>query len=180
MRTEVIEHKNIRYDLRFEAPSKKNLFFVHGASCDSRVYSNVIQILSKDFNIMAIDLNGHGDSEGDGFRSVFDHAFICAELIDRKQLGSWNVIGHSLGGAIGLAMAVYTSNLLESLILVGTGSRLRVPDAFLNAVKDGGNNEHINKEFLASSIVDASNNDTLNLLLPIINSANPNSVNFSF
>ena len=98
MPIEVIEDKKIYYSLNFQSPSRKNLFFIHGASSDSRVFLNVVENLSKKFNIVTIDLSGHGQSEGEGYRNVVDHAFICGELLKRLDLGEWNLLGHSLGG----------------------------------------------------------------------------------
>ena len=60
---------------------------------------------------MSIDLNGHGKSEGEGFRSVMDHAFTCAKLLENKRLGRWDIMGHSLGGAIAMTLALYKGRI---------------------------------------------------------------------
>ena len=173
MPIEVIEDKKIYYSLNFQSPSRKNLLFIHGASSDSRVFLNVVENLSKKFNIVIIDLSGHGQSEGEGYRNVVDHAFICGELLKRLDLGEWSLLGHSLGGAIGMAMGVYMPKLVESLILVSTGARLRVPESFLSAIEKGSNNAQLNKEFLLNSIYDTSNRHLLDYLLTIMNDVDP-------
>ena len=54
------------------------LFLIHGASCDSKVFLELSNKLLKKFNILSIDLNGHGESGGEGFRGIVDHAFtLC-------------------------------------------------------------------------------------------------------
>ena len=175
MLKEVIEFKKISYSFDFNESRKSNLFLIHGASCDSRVFLELIDRLSKQFNIMSIDLNGHGESEGEGFRGVVDHAFICAELLEKKNLGRWNIMGHSLGGAIAMTLALYKPNLIESLILVATGSRLRIPDSFLSEIKKD-NNYDFNREFLRESIFDSSDDKALTFLLEIMQSTNPKAV----
>ena len=75
------------------------------ASSDSRVFLNIVENLSKKFNIVIIDLSGHGQSEGEGYRNVVDHAFICGELLKRLDLGEWNIrtfIGGNWNGYGGL------------------------------------------------------------------------------
>ena len=111
-------------------------------------------------------------NQKEGFRSVMDHAFICAELLENKRLGRWDVMGHSLGGAIALTLALYRPDLIESLILVATGSRLRIPESFLLEVKKG-NNYDLNREFLKNSVFDGSNDNILTPLLEIMQSTNP-------
>ena len=172
MLKEVIEHKKISYRLDFDKSRKKNLFLIHGACCDSSVFLELSDNLLEKFNIMSVDLNGHGDSEGEGFRGVVDHAFICAELLEKRNLGKWNIMGHSLGGAIAMTLALYKPDLIESLILVATGSRLRIPESFLSEIKKG-NNYELNKEFLRNSIFDSSDDNILTSLLEIMQSINP-------
>jgi len=172
MLKEVIEYKKISYRLDFDESRKSNLFLIHGASCDSSVFLELSDNLLEKFNVMSVDLNGHGDSEGEGFRGVVDHAFICAELLEKKNLGKWNIMGHSLGGAIAMTLALYKPDLIESLILVATGARLRIPESFLSEIKKG-NNYELNKEFLRNSIFDSSDDNILTPLLEIMQSINP-------
>ena len=172
MLKEVIEYKKISYRLDFDESRKSNLFLIHGASCDSSVFLELSDNLLEKFNVMSVDLNGHGDSEGEGFRGVVDHAFICAELLEKKNLGKWNIMGHSLGGAIAMTLALYKPDLIESLILVATGARLRIPESFLSEIKKG-NNYELNKEFLRNSIFDSSDDNILTSLLEIMQSINP-------
>ena len=130
MLEEVIENTKISYRLHFDESRKETCSSIHGASCDSKVFLELSNKLLKKFNILSIDLNGHGESGGEGFRGIMDHAFVCAELLEKKSLGRWNIMGHSLGGAIAMTLALYKPDLIESLILVATGSRLRIPESF--------------------------------------------------
>lgn len=169
---EVVENKKINYRFEFNESRKRNLFLIHGACCDSTVFLGLRDKLLEKFNIMTIDLNGHGRSEGEGFRSVMDHAFICAELLENKNLGRWEIMGHSLGGAIALTLALYRPDLIKSLVLVATGSRLRIPESFLSEVKKG-NNYDLNREFLRNSIFDSSDDMILTPLLETMQSIKP-------
>ena len=169
---EVVENTKISYRFDFNEARKRNLLLIHGACCDSSVFLGLRDNLIEKFNIMSIDLNGHGKSEGEGFRSVMDHAFTCAKLLENKRLGRWDIMGHSLGGAIALTLALYRPDLIESLILVATGSRLRIPESFLSEVKKG-NNYDLNREFLRNSLFDGLDDNILIPLLEIMQSINP-------
>ena len=80
MLKEVIENTKISYSLHFDESRKKKLVLIHGACCDSSVFLELSNKLLKKFNIMSIDLNGHGESGGEGFRGIMDHAFVCVSF----------------------------------------------------------------------------------------------------
>lgn len=116
------------------ATTGHRVLYVHGTGCDGRVWQRHMEAIAGEHTSVAIDLPGHGQSEGNGFRGVADYAYFVAELA--KHLG-WNrfvVAGHSLGGGIALALAVYHPEALEGMMLIDTGARLRVnPTVLENA-----------------------------------------------
>jgi pimeloyl-ACP methyl ester carboxylesterase len=75
---------------------------------------------------VAIDLPGHGQSPGSGFRGVGDYTYFAVELTKALGWDRFVIAGHSLGGAIALLTALHHGELLDGLILVDTGARLRV------------------------------------------------------
>jgi pimeloyl-ACP methyl ester carboxylesterase len=84
---------------------------------------------------VAIDLPGHGLSPGRGFRGVGDYTYFVIELAKTLGWDRFVVAGHSLGGAIALLTALYHSELLDGLILVDTGARLRVDQGLLRGAR---------------------------------------------
>ena len=50
MLKEVIEYKKISYRLDFDKSRKKNLFLIHGASCDSSVFLELSDNLLEKFD----------------------------------------------------------------------------------------------------------------------------------
>lgn len=81
--------------------------------------------------IYALDLPGHGKSEGRGQQTIEAY---CQNII--RWLESVNIyravfVGHSMGGAIALTMALKHSDHVVALGLVGSGARLRVAPAIL-------------------------------------------------
>jgi pimeloyl-ACP methyl ester carboxylesterase len=78
---------------------------------------------------VAIDLPGHGQSAGRGFRGAADYSYFVVKLALALGWERFVVAGHSMGGAIALTTALYHADLLNGLLLIDTGARLRVhPD----------------------------------------------------
>lgn len=116
-----------------KAKKGQRVIYIHGTGCNTKVWVKHMEALAKFHTPVAIDLPGHGQSDGCGFRGVGDYSRFVAELA--KSLG-WDrfvVAGHSLGGAIALANAVYDAEMVCGLMLIDTGARLRVHPDILNA-----------------------------------------------
>lgn len=115
------------------------LVFVHGSGDSARSWAQVIAALP-DIPCVALDLPGHGaliEQPGPGAMSVADYAAFVRAEIERRGLIGARVVGHSLGGAIALQLALDTPDLVGGIALVGTGARLRVlPDLLAAAQTD--------------------------------------------
>lgn len=103
---------------------------IHGAGGNHLYWPPQIRRLHEQ-RIFAPDLPGHGKSGGLGCHTVDDYTDALAEFIEALQLNRVVLIGHSMGGAIALLMAVRKPKRVLGLGLVGTGARLRVTPALL-------------------------------------------------
>jgi pimeloyl-ACP methyl ester carboxylesterase len=123
-----IEDLDIHFDhfVPADRANAQRVIYVHGTGCNARVFESHLTKLSLHHEIVALDLPGHGKSNGNGFRSAVDHAFYVGALAEHLHWDSCIVAGHSLGGGIVLASAVYFPKLVSGLILIDTGARLRV------------------------------------------------------
>jgi pimeloyl-ACP methyl ester carboxylesterase len=123
-----IEGLEIHYDHFAEKGSSNThrVIYIHGTGCSGRVFGRHLRMLSERHEVVAIDLPGHGESDGSGFRSVVEHAFYVAGLIEKLGWDSCVVAGHSMGGGIAIALVVYFRQLVDGLLLIDTGARLRV------------------------------------------------------
>jgi len=112
----------------------QNLILVHGAGGDHTHWPAGLRRLSR-VNVYALDLPGHGRSAGRGRTSVDDYAdsvHLFAQTLDLKQV---SVVGHSMGGAIAQILALSQPKWLVSVVLVGTGARLRVHPLILEGLQ---------------------------------------------
>ena len=134
----VIDERTIHYR-SVGSPSARRgrrVLYVHGTGCNSQVWEPHMAALADTHTPVAIDLPGHGRSAGRGFRGVADYTYFVAELAKALGWDRFVVVGHSLGGAIALLTALYHGELLDGLVLVDTGARLRVHSGLLRGSRE--------------------------------------------
>lgn len=120
--------------------ANETLVFVHGSGDSAQVWAPLIHLLPQ-YQSIALDLPGHGAliaEPGSATMSVSEYAaFVQAELT-RHRLTNPTLIGHSLGGAIALQLALEALSAVGRIVLVGSGARLRVAPAFLQDARRAG------------------------------------------
>jgi pimeloyl-ACP methyl ester carboxylesterase len=82
--------------------------------------------------IYAPDLPGHGKSEGIGRQSIADYAACILEFMDQLKLRKAMFVGHSMGGAIALQMALHHSRRTLGIAVINAGSSLRISTELLH------------------------------------------------
>ncbi len=121
------------------------LVFIHGSGDSGQSWSNVVERLPQ-YTCMALDLPGHGaqcDHAGPDVMSVADYASAVHSLLTEPATYTSLtadgrgicLVGHSLGSAIAMRMAVDYPTLVSHLVLVGGGARMRVLPALLEEAK---------------------------------------------
>jgi len=88
----------------------------------------------RDHRIYAMDLPGHGRSDGIGRDLVEDYVGDLTAFMDAVGLNSAIWIGHSLGGAIALHAALHNPHRVLGLGMVASGARLRVDAELLGLI----------------------------------------------
>ena len=84
--------------------------------------------------IYALDLPGHGSSEGTGRHDVLDYARDVIGFMDEVGLRTAVIVGHSLGGAIALTLAVNNPEHVLGLCLIGAAARMPVNASILSGL----------------------------------------------
>lgn len=87
------------------------------------------------FGTCAIDLPGHGRSALPACSSVQAYAEAVLALTDRLALRQIILVGHSMGGAIALDIALRHEDRIVGLVLVATGARLKVSQELIRLVE---------------------------------------------
>ncbi|MBD8026956.1 alpha/beta fold hydrolase [Lysinibacillus halotolerans] len=80
------------------------LVLVHGFLGAKEIFQDVIEDLSSHYDVIAVDLPGHGSSKLEKDRyTVYDYAQAVTEVLQHEGVTEATWLGHSLGGYIVLA-----------------------------------------------------------------------------
>lgn len=99
---------------------KRTILFIHGWKSSSAVWKHIFSSeLNQNFNLVAVDLLGFGDSDKPYYfdYTIESYAALLRQFILQSGLRPYAIIGHSLGGLIALRYAA--SFDVRKLILVG-------------------------------------------------------------
>ena len=119
---------SLHTDTRGDGPP---VVFVHGLDDDSGLWEPVVELLTDDVRCVSVDLPGHGGSPAPEDPAAYEREQVLVSLdavlakLDRPAV----LVGHSLGGYLGLAHAITRPGVLRGLVLVATGPGFRDPDA---------------------------------------------------
>lgn len=103
---------------------------LHGAGMDASVWQMQTRYLAnRDINILAIDLPGHGLSEGNPLSTIQEMSNFIIELLDTLNIKTTTVAGHSMGSLIAIDLLKNNEKRINNLTLLGTASLMPVhPD----------------------------------------------------
>ncbi len=97
---------------------EKTLILVHGLASNAGFWREVIPQLENNYRLIVVDLPGYGKSQkGDLPIGMQYYADVVAGLIDELQLKNVSYVGHSMGGQIGITLALTNPDKIENLIL---------------------------------------------------------------
>lgn len=86
--------------------------------------------------VYSLDLPGHGRSPGSGCNTIEGYAAAVVDFLGRVGIVSAAVAGHSMGGAVAQQLALAEPAQVGALVLLGTGAKLRVAPAILEAIQE--------------------------------------------
>ena len=99
---------------------KHTIILIHGSGLSHIVWSLTEQYLSNhDYNILAIDLPGHGNSGGSSLESIEKIAEWLEKVINKIGIVDFSILGHSQGCLIGLEYIFQHPKKVKNLIFVG-------------------------------------------------------------
>ncbi len=114
--------------------AKPTLVFIHGVLNDHSVWILQTRYLAHHgFNVLAVDLPGHGRSGGDAPTSVEEAAQFVEALLDAAEVKQAGLIGHSWGSLIALETAAQLKDRITHIALVGTAFPMKVSPALIEA-----------------------------------------------
>lgn len=103
---------------------------IHGAGGNYLSWPSEIRRLSG-CHMIALDLPGHGKSAGRGHQTISAYAAAVKEWLDGLLIPCTVLVGHSMGAAIALSLALENPDLALGLALFGSAARLQVNPALI-------------------------------------------------
>ncbi|MFM7024944.1 MAG: alpha/beta fold hydrolase [Limnohabitans sp.] len=114
--------------------AKHTVVFIHGVLNDHSVWILQSRYLAHHgWNVLAIDLPGHGKSGGEPPTSVEEASAAILALLDAADIRQAALVGHSFGSLIALETAARAPDRVSQLVLVGTAFPMRVSPALLES-----------------------------------------------
>ncbi len=120
-------------------PAQPVLVLIHGAGTDHTFWGLQTRYFSHHgFSVLAVDLPGHGRSDGPALDSIDAIADWLWQVLDTVGARQAALAGHSMGSLIALAAGAKRPENTRALVLVGTAERIAVHEDLLAA---GQNND---------------------------------------
>jgi pimeloyl-ACP methyl ester carboxylesterase len=95
------------------------IVLVHCFTCGIDWWDGMRPALERHHRVVAIDLLGHDGSEKpSGGYSIENQARIVAQALTRLKVRDAEVVGHSLGGPVSVALAERSPRLVDRLVLI--------------------------------------------------------------
>ncbi len=117
-------------------PSEPAVLFVHGAGMDRTVWQlQTRNVAHRGYQAYAIDLPGHGRSEGDALASIGQMTDWLGKFMDAAGLKTATLVGHSMGALIALQFAARAPQRIDKLCLMGIAEHMPVHPDLLDAAR---------------------------------------------
>lgn len=113
----IVNNLKYHYNLTGEGTP---LVVLHGFTGSSENWWVHAQVFSKQFQVIAVDLPGHGKTESPEDADRYRMEQVAADVIDLIQQGSTppvHLLGYSMGARLALYLAVHYPDAVQSLIL---------------------------------------------------------------
>ena len=117
-------------------PRKATLVFVHGAGLDHSSFA----LQSRYFgyhgrNALALDLPGHGRSEGPAIPTIAGMADWVLNALESLDIGKCSIVGHSMGALVALECAGRQPARIGRMALIGVAYPMKVAEEFIDAAR---------------------------------------------
>ena len=111
MQINLKNHRAIIFEKNPYDEKKVSIVFVPGAGMDHRIISMFdLEDLYEEYNILGVDLPGHGYTSGPIVDSIRDHTNFCIDVFKEINIKDPIVIGHSWGGLVALDLSTEFQN----------------------------------------------------------------------
>jgi pimeloyl-ACP methyl ester carboxylesterase len=113
------------------------MVFIHGAGLDHSLFGLQSRYFGyHGWNVLALDLPGHGRSEGPPIPTIAGMADWVFSVLDTQEIASASIVGHSMGALVALEAANRQPERVERIACIGVAYPMKVSEAFLEAARN--------------------------------------------
>ncbi len=117
---------------------KSTILLMHGSGLTHIVWSLHEQFYaSLGFNVLSVDLPGHGSSDGPALKSIQEISDWVKLLMKKIKISKIIIIGHSQGCLVGIDFASRYPDLISNLVLVAGSYKLPVNQDLIDLAEAG-------------------------------------------
>ncbi|NGP76413.1 alpha/beta hydrolase [Balneolaceae bacterium YR4-1] len=127
----------LHYQTYYLGPEKDWVVFVHGAGGSSSIWFKQIKAYKKHFNVLLVDLRGHGKSK-DLMQKYYEDQYTfqliskdILNVLDEVGIEKAHFVGVSLGTIIIRTIGEIDPDRVESMVMSGAVMRLNIRSRFL-------------------------------------------------
>jgi pimeloyl-ACP methyl ester carboxylesterase len=130
--------RELLYYKTYEHPTSEEwVVFIHGAGGSSSIWFKQIREFKEDFNLLLIDLRGHGKSAR-SFKNLWNERYTfpsvtkdIVEVLDHLKLPPAHIMGVSLGTILARQLAEMEPQRVKTMIMAGAVTKLNFTSQIL-------------------------------------------------
>lgn len=97
------------------------IVLLHGFLENKKMWQDYVALFSANYRVITIDLLGHGESDCLGYvHSMEENGNVVHEVLNHLNIPKAIIVGHSMGGYVGLAFAELYPKEIQKLILLNS------------------------------------------------------------
>jgi pimeloyl-ACP methyl ester carboxylesterase len=133
LKTILHKNTNISYTVSGEGTS---IVLLHGFLENKKMWKDYVSVFCENYRIITIDLLGHGESECLGYvHEMEENAKAVNAVLEHLKIEKAIILGHSMGGYIGLAFAELYPEKVQKLVLLNSTSKEDSAEKKLNRTR---------------------------------------------
>ncbi|MNK62984.1 3-oxoadipate enol-lactonase 2 [compost metagenome] len=133
MKTLLYKNTKISY---LDSGTGNTIVLLHGFLENKKMWKDYVDFFSEKYRVVTIDLLGHGESEPLGYvHEMEDNASVVNEVLEHLKIEKATILGHSMGGYVGLAFAELYPQKIQKLVLLNSTSKEDSAEKKLNRTR---------------------------------------------
>lgn len=121
----VSSHDGVPIAYATSGDGKPALVLIHGWSCDRTYWAAQVAPLSESFQVITVDLGGHGEAGSGRWPWTIDSfGRDVAAVVEAVNPEEIVLVGHSMGGTVAIAAALHLGERVKGVVWVDTYKRL--------------------------------------------------------